>query len=83
MQGNRFKIGGGAAGMTVSWQVTGVRHDAYAEANRIPVEEEKPLDERGTYLHPTVHGQPEALGVDYQRALEEETFEAETERPAE
>lgn len=56
--------------MTVSWQVTGIRRDAYAEANRIPVEEEKPPDERETYLHPTVYGKPETLGLDYQRALE-------------
>jgi hypothetical protein len=49
---NRFKIAGGKAGMKVSWQVTGIRHDAYAEANRIPVEENKPAAERGTFLHP-------------------------------
>jgi hypothetical protein len=42
IEGNRFQIAGGAAGMEVSWQVTGIRHDAYAEAHRIPVEEDKP-----------------------------------------
>src|SRR5882762_7360391 len=30
--GNRFQIAGGRPGAKVSWQVTGVRHDAYAEA---------------------------------------------------
>jgi hypothetical protein len=35
---NRFGIAGGSLGLAVSWQVTGVRHDAYAEAHRIPVE---------------------------------------------
>jgi hypothetical protein len=49
---NHFKIAGGKSGMEVSWQVTGVRHDAWAEANRIPVEEDKTGKERGTYLHP-------------------------------
>lgn len=52
IKGNRFKISGGVAGMKVSWQVTGIRHDAFADANRIPVEEAKPENQRGTYLHP-------------------------------
>ncbi|MCA9293605.1 MAG: hypothetical protein KDA20_07310 [Phycisphaerales bacterium] len=50
--GNQFTIAGGTEGLTVSWQVTGVRHDAWAEANRIPVESDKPADEVGTLLHP-------------------------------
>jgi hypothetical protein len=62
---NRFKIAGGAAGLKVSWQVTGIRHDPYAEANRIPVEEAKPTGEQGTYLHPQAYGQPETKGFDY------------------
>lgn len=59
MSGNRFQIAGGTPGMKVSWQVTGIRNDAYARANRIPVEVEKPLAERGTYLHPEEFGQPD------------------------
>ena len=58
VSGNRFKIAGGQPGGKVSWQVTGVRHDAYAEAHRLPVEEDKPLEERGFYLHPEALGQP-------------------------
>jgi len=42
VSGNHFKIGGGRPGMKVSWQVTGIRKDAYANEHRIPVEEEKP-----------------------------------------
>jgi len=57
IQGNRFKIAGGQPGMKVSWQVTGIRHDAYAKAHPIVVEEEKPPSERGTYLHPEEHRQ--------------------------
>jgi hypothetical protein len=34
---NRFRISGGKPHARVSWQVTGIRHDAYANANRIPV----------------------------------------------
>ena len=53
---NRFQIAGGVAGLKVSWQVTGIRHDAYAEANRIVVEADKPEDERGTYLSRAAYG---------------------------
>jgi hypothetical protein len=67
IQDNTFRIAGGEPGLEVSWQVTGIRQDAWANAHRIPVEEEKPADERGTYLHPAELGQPEELGLDYQR----------------
>jgi hypothetical protein len=43
---NQFGIAGGKPGMKVSWQVTGIRQDAWANANRIPVEQEKPAQER-------------------------------------
>jgi len=66
ISGNRFKIAGGTQGMKVSWQVTGIRHDAYAEKHRIQVEEEKPPQERGKYLHPTELGMPETMGINYQ-----------------
>lgn len=61
---NRFTIAGGAPGMEVSWMVTGIRHDAWANAHRIPVEEDKPAEERGTYLHPAEQGQPESKDSD-------------------
>ena len=61
---NRFKIAGGKAGLKVSWQVTGVRQDAYAVANRIQVEEDKPDQERGYYLHPKAYGLPEEKGIE-------------------
>ena len=32
--------------------MTGIRQDAYANRNRISVEEDKPERERGLYLHP-------------------------------
>ena len=56
VNGNRFKIAGGKANSKVSWQVTGIRQDAWANAHRIPTEEEKPLEKRGTYLHPDAFG---------------------------
>ena len=54
--GNRFAIAGGAPGSRVSWQVTGIRHDPYAVAHRIPVEEDKPAEARGTFIFPEGHG---------------------------
>ena len=49
---SHFKIAGGASGMKVSWQVTGIRKDPWANAHRIPVEEDKPAKERGYYMYP-------------------------------
>ena len=49
---NAFKIAGGTPGLKVSWQITGIRHDRWADENRIPVEEDKPAAEQGTYLYP-------------------------------
>jgi hypothetical protein len=65
VSGNRFKISGGKAGALVSWQVTGIRHDAYANAHRIPNEEEKSAEERGKYLHPELFGASQEQAVGY------------------
>jgi hypothetical protein len=62
---SRFKIAGGASGMKVSWQVTGIRKDPWANANRIRVEEDKPAKERGYYLHPDLYGQLEEKGISH------------------
>lgn len=51
----QFKIAGGVPGLKVSWQITGVRQDAWANDHRIPVEELKPIWERGTYLYERDH----------------------------
>ncbi len=64
MQNNEFVIAGGKPGMKVSWQVTGVRKDPYAETNRIVVEVEKLGKERGKYLHPEAYDLPEEAAVD-------------------
>lgn len=48
VQGNTFQIAGGTAGLTVSWQVTGIRKDDYAAANPIVVERRKSAAERGS-----------------------------------
>jgi len=58
-----FKIAGGAPNGKVSWQVTGIRQDPWANAHRIPVEQPKPDKERGTYLHPEEYNQPDSMGL--------------------
>ncbi|MBN8652961.1 MAG: hypothetical protein J0L67_16125 [Cytophagales bacterium] len=62
--GNRFRIAGGKPGLKVSWQVTGIRKDPYAEKNRVQVEVEKTGDERGKYLYPAAYGAPESMGTE-------------------
>jgi hypothetical protein len=59
IQDNRFAIAGGTPGSKVSWMVTGIRRDAYANAHRIQVEEDKPAAAQGLYLHPDLFGQPD------------------------
>jgi hypothetical protein len=60
---NRFQIAGGTGGLRVSWQVTGVRKDPWAEENRIIVEEYKVPELRGFYLHPEPYGQAETRSI--------------------
>jgi len=60
---NQFRIAGGKPGLKISWQVTGIRQDAWANAHRIPVEEAKPAKEQGYYLHPELFGAPEEKGT--------------------
>jgi hypothetical protein len=67
ISGNQFTIAGGAPRQKVSWQVTGIRKDGFAEKYRIPVEEDKPANERGYYLHPDVYQQPETKGIEWAR----------------
>jgi hypothetical protein len=54
LQQGRFTIAGGEAGQQVSWQVTGIRQDAWANANPTAVESDKPDRDVGRYLHPDV-----------------------------
>ena len=56
-------VSNGSLGMKVSWQVTGIRQEPYANINRIMIEEEKPAPERGRYLHPELYGQSEDKGI--------------------
>jgi hypothetical protein len=56
IENNHFTIRTNKPGVEVSWQVTGIRQDAYANAHRVQVEEQKPPIEQGHYLHPELTG---------------------------
>ena len=56
LQDNRFTIRTDRPRIKVCWQVTGVRQDPWAQANRIPVESNKDDTARGRYLHPELRG---------------------------
>jgi hypothetical protein len=60
---SRFKVAGGTSGMKVSWQVTGIRKDPWANAHRIKVEEDKPSEERGYYIYPDLYGKAAEKGI--------------------
>jgi hypothetical protein len=64
---NQFTVRTDRPNVKVSWQVTGVRQDAYAEMYRSPVEADKPPDQRGTYLYPEVFGQATERGAHFAR----------------
>jgi hypothetical protein len=58
-----FRIAGGTSGMKVSWQVTGIRKDPWANAHRVQIEEDKPAKERGHYIYPELYGQSADSGI--------------------
>ena len=70
VRGNKFTIKTSEPNVEVSWQVTGIRKDAFANKHRIPVEQEKPTAERGAYLHPEAYGKPEEMGISWRRNRE-------------
>lgn len=67
IQNHSFRIAGGAAGMKVSWQVTGVRNDAWEKAHPMVVDVPKPAAERGYYLSPELFGAPPEKSIQWSR----------------
>jgi hypothetical protein len=67
IENNQFTISTNATFVKVSWQVTGVRQDPYAKAHPLVVEQEKPANERGFYIHPELYGQPEEKQTEWGR----------------
>ena len=70
IKGNRFAIKTSTPNVKVSWQITGVRHDRWADQHRISVEEIKTEAERGYYLHPDAFQQPQEKGIEWARQSE-------------
>ena len=67
---NTFTIRTDKPNVKVSWQVTGIRHDAWANAHRIPVEVEKAKADQGHYLHPELFehaGEPSIVDLHHPR----------------
>ena len=65
IENNQFVIKSDKPNVKVSWQVTGVRNDPYAQKYRIIPEVEKPAEFKGTYLHPEVYGKDRTKFEDY------------------
>jgi hypothetical protein len=63
---NQFTIRTNYPNIEVSWQVTGIRQDNFANANRIPVEVEKEAHNKGRYVHPAAFGKSRDLAVTHQ-----------------
>jgi hypothetical protein len=59
LESSQFTIKTNAPNVEVSWQVTAVRHDPYALAHPLVVEQNKPGREVGYYMHPELYGQSE------------------------
>jgi hypothetical protein len=63
VRNNQFVIRTDKPGVEVSWQVTGVRNDLYAQQHRIVPEPAKTGTEQGRYLNPELYGRPSAEGI--------------------
>jgi hypothetical protein len=66
LKGNSFVIQTSQPNVKVSWQVTGVRQDAYANAHRVQAEVEKEARNKGKYLHPVELGKPITSEINYE-----------------
>lgn len=53
---NQFKIRTSSPNVEVSWRVEAVRNDLYVRTHGAPVEVEKGIEFRGTYLQPELYG---------------------------
>ncbi len=60
---NKFTIMTDKPNIEVSWQVTGIRNDKWAQQNRIDPVMQKRGVEKGKYLNPEVYGKSKAEGM--------------------
>src|SRR5690606_30826031 len=66
LNGNAFVVQTNQPNVKVSWQVTGVRQDKFAEAHRVEVEVQKEPENQGRYIHAKEWGQPITKEINYE-----------------
>ena len=66
-ENHEFAIRSSLPNLKVSWQITGVRQDAFAKANPLIVEEEKDARQKGFYIHPEFYGAPAEKQIEWAR----------------
>ncbi len=67
IENHEFAIRTNAPNVEVSWQVTAVRHDRFAQANPLVVEQQKEPRARGFYVHPELYGAPANKQIEWSR----------------
>jgi len=67
IENNQFQIRTNAPNVEVSWQITGVRQDAFAKAHPLVVEEKKDARLQGFYIHPELYGAAEEKQIEWAR----------------
>jgi len=65
ISGNQFVIKTDKPNVKISWQVTGVRQDKYANAHRVVPEVDKEPEFKGYYLHAAEWGKPANKSIDW------------------
>ena len=68
VKGNSFVIATDTEDVDVSWQVSGVRIDAWATAKPFKQTAPKTGKAKGKYLHPEAHGKQASAGINYERS---------------
>jgi len=66
---NKFEIATNQPNVKVSWEVKGVRNDARMKMNPFNAVQDKSAAQRGKYLDPKSHNQPESKGFSYDANL--------------
>ncbi|MFN8309290.1 MAG: hypothetical protein U0T73_04955 [Chitinophagales bacterium] len=77
ISGNKFVVKSDRPNVKISWQVTGVRQDAFANAHRVVPEVDKTAEEKGFYIHPDLYGKSEAFNINpmVRRTASDKTIE--------
>jgi hypothetical protein len=74
VKGNKFVIQTNIPGVKVSWQVSGIRHDAVAKKYPVIVEEDKAKNEKGKYIEPEAFGKAKEAGLHFMKNERDESI---------